>query len=304
MNMNDALNSRTGIALGLGLSRTIQPDIGYRMAHWVADVLSSQKRSIMVRSVRANQWIIHNRQVSSKDLDHLVRDTFRSAARSLYEFWHNFRDSRAVLNMVEFDPSFYRMMIQANTGQSGTLLVVPHISNFDLIGRAVVLRGLPLHILSYPQPPGGYLWQNHLREMPGLMVTPLSMQSLRLASDTLRANRTVITGVDRPLPEGEHAKYRSRFFGRLASMPVFHIRLALKHNIPITVLGGMRLSSGRYRLWASEPIPMKRNADLVQETVENAEAVLAVLAENIRHVPEQWAMFYPVWPEALDQVPA
>jgi KDO2-lipid IV(A) lauroyltransferase len=89
-------------------------------------------------------------------------------------------------------------------------------------------------------------------------------------------------------------------FDRLANMPVFHIRLAIKQNIPITVLGGCRKSDGRYRVWASAPIPMQRSADLVQETVQNAETVLNVISENIRRAPEQWAMYYPVWPEVLE----
>jgi len=112
-----------------------------------------------------------------------------------------------------------------------------------------------------------------------------------------------VTGVDRPLSTSEDAKYRPRFFGRAAALPVFHIRLALKHNLPIIVVGGARKANGCYSVWASDPIPMQRHSDMVQETVQNAEAVLAVIADYIRQAPEQWAMYYPVWPETLDQAP-
>ncbi len=176
------------------------------------------------------------------------------------------------------------------------------MSNFDLIGRAVVLRGLPLHILSYPQPNGGYRWQNELRQLPNMLVTPMSIEALRQASDTLRANRVVITGVDRPLPNPD-AKYRPRFFGLPSAMPVFHVRLALKHNLPVIVLSGHRQKNGRYCLWASEPIWMKRSTDLIEETVTNAEKVLTVIADFIRKYPQQWAMFYPVWPQVRASVP-
>jgi phosphatidylinositol dimannoside acyltransferase len=112
----------------------------------------------------------------------------------------------------------------------------------------------------------------------------------------------VLTGIDRPLPNGD-SKYRAHFFGRLASLPVFHIRLALKHKLPIVVLGACRQPDGRYCVWASEPIAMQPDADLVQETVSNAERILAVISGYIRRAPDQWAMYYPVWPEALDQMP-
>lgn len=303
MKLQDFLNSRGAIALGLGVSSMVPPRIGLPFARWLGNRVASRRRNAFVRAVRANQWVINRGLVTPRELDHLTDETFRSTAQSLYEFWHYYGSPRQVMEMVEFEPSFLRCFEQARREEQGMLFVVPHISNFDLIGRAIVLRGLHLHILSYPQPPGGYRWQNLLRQLHGLTVTPMSVQALRKASETLRAGRAVLTGVDRPLPDGEDAKYRVRFFGRLASMPVFHIRLALKHRIPITVLGGCRMPDGCYRIWASDPIPMQPSSDLVEETVTNAETILSVIADFIRRAPQQWAMFYPVWPEIVDQVP-
>ncbi len=304
MKLVDALNSETAIALGFSISRLVPPSIGYPLARRIADWVSNRRDSLMVRAVRANQWVVHNGEISSAQLDRLVVETFRNSARSLYEFWRYFRDPQAVMNMIEFDPSFQERFNAAKSSKTGTLMVAAHMSNFDLIGRALALKGLDIQILSYPQPPGGYRWQNRLREAPGLLVTPMSIQALRQASQTLRENHTVLTGVDRPLPEGEDAKYRPHFFGRAAAMPVFYIRLALKHRVPITVLGACRTHTGRYRVWASEPIQLQPAADLLQETVQNAETILNTVAQFIRRAPEQWAMYYPVWPEVIDQLPS
>ncbi len=295
------LNSRLSIALGLILSK-VPPSAGFRIAYWLGDLLAARKNNNMVRALRANQWVAHGELPTAKELDKLVRQTYRSAARSLYEFWHYIGDNQAILDMVEFDQSFIDAIEQARREDRGALIVIPHLSNFDLVGRSTVLHGTHLHVLSYPQPPGGYRWQNELRQLPGLTVTPLSIEALRQASNTLRSGGVVVTGIDRPLPK-EDSKYQVRFFGRLANLPVFHIRLALKHDLPIVVLGGRRKADGRYSLWASPPIQMKRSNDLVQEIVQNAEAVLEVLAQYIRSAPDQWAMFYPVWPKALDQMP-
>lgn len=299
----EILNSRLGLALGLGLSWALKPPVGYPISRWVADRFSSRRHAMIVRAVRANQWVVHDMRISTQQLNTAVRETFRSTARSLFEFWHLFPEPQAVLDLVEFEPSFMECIRRANREESGTLLVCPHMSNFDLVGRALVLRGLNLHILSYPQPPGGYRWQNRLRQIPGMMITPMSIEALRKASETLRANKVVITGVDRPLPTGENAKYRPRFFDHPAALPVFHIRLALKHNLPITVVGSARKTDGCYRVWASDPIPMLRYNNLGDEIVQNAEAVLRVIASYIHQAPDQWAMFYPVWPETIDQVP-
>jgi lauroyl/myristoyl acyltransferase len=303
MKLVDVLNSRYAIGFGLGMSSAMPGGMGYWMARLLADFLSSRRHSPMVRAVRANQWVAHGENISAKRLDTAVRNTYRSTGRSLFEFWHFFKWLDKVNTMVEFDPSFQARFDEARRGKEGTIMVIPHLSNFDMIGRAVAHRGLNLHILSYPNPSGGYRWQNSLRELPRLKVTPMSIDALRQASQTLRDGRAVITGIDRPLPDSEN-KYRSSFFGRLAALPVFHIRLALKHSLPITVVAGYRKPDGRYCVLASDPIPMQRDADLVQETVFNTERILAVVADFIRREPEQWAMFYPVWPETLDLAPA
>lgn len=301
MKLQTIMISKTATALGFGISRLLPPRFGYPVARAIADVISLRRNTPMVRAVRANQWVIHDGKVSGAELDRLVRETFRSSARSMYEFWHYYKNTNQVLDMVEFDPSMEACIERALSARDGTLMVGPHITNFDMVGRALALRGMKMQILSYPQPPGGYRWQNQLREAPGVRVTPMSIQALRTAAETLRAGETVLTGVDRPLPPESGEKYRPRFFGRPANLPVFYIRLALKHNIPITVLGGCRKPNGRYHVWATEPIPMERRDDLVEEIVTNAEKVLAAVANVIRRAPEQWAMFYPVWPEALAQ---
>ena len=301
ISLETLFNSRTGLTLGLALC-SLPPGIGYPAARWVGHWLSARKHNLSVRAVRSNQWVIHSGNISAVELDKLVTGTFQSTAVSLYEFWHYFRDPQAIKNMVEFHPGFIACFERARQAKTGLLLVVPHISNFDLIGRSTVLNGYPLHVLSYPNPSGMYQGQNQLRELPGLTVTPMAIEALRLASETLRSGGTVLTGIDRPLPNPD-GKYMPRFFGKPAAMPVFHIRLALKHKLPLFVVGGVRKPDGRYFVWASDPVEMVPHPDLLQETVQNAEAVLEVAAGFIRQAQEQWAMFFPVWPEAMQHMP-
>jgi len=301
MSLESLFSSRTGTTLGLGFS-SLHPRLGYPTASWIGRRLAARKHNPSVRAARSNQWVIHEERITPGELDRLVSVTFQSTARSLYEFWHYVQDPQGVKNLVEFDHSFISCFQGARESHTGLLLVVPHLSNFDLIGRAMVLNGFPLHVLSYPQPPGGYRWQNKLRELPGMTMTPLSIEALRQASETLRSGGTVLTGIDRPLPNPD-GKYMPRFFGKPAAMPVFHIRLALKHNLPLVVVGGIRKADGRYFVWASDPIEMVPHPDLVLETVQNAEKVLDVIAGFICQAKDQWAMFYPVWPEALEKMP-
>jgi KDO2-lipid IV(A) lauroyltransferase len=308
MKLQELLNSVIGTGLGLALSRLLPPRAGYALSRVIADYLDRRRHTLMVRSVLANQWVVHEGRIDRAQLERISRETFRSAAYSIYEFWHYMDNPRAILEKVVFAPNMLELIENARKaaagGSRGTILIAPHLSNFDLMARALALQGLEMQVLSYPRPPSGYRWQNDLRQFPGIQATPMSIEALRKAAETLRAGRTVVTAVDRPLPTGEDAKYRPRFFGRPAAMPVFYIRLALKHNLPITLLSGCRQGDGRYYISAGEPIHMQRRPDLVEETIINTETVLSAVADLIRRVPEQWAMFYPVWPETLSMIPA
>jgi KDO2-lipid IV(A) lauroyltransferase len=297
MNFQDLINGRLGVGLGLFLSRSLPPQMAHVVIRSVSGLISRRKNSKMVQAIRANQCAISNERLSEQELAQRTHLVLQNTGRSLYDFYHNLHDPQKVMDLVEFDPSFEQWFEYRRLKKQPIIWVAPHLSNFDLMARALILRGTQFQVLSYPQPNAGYRWQNKLRELPGLEVTPMSIQALRQASATLRANGTVITGVDRPLPDPE-AKYRPVFFGCPASMPVFHIRLALKHNLPIQVITGYRKPDGISRILASDPIPMQRHPDLHEELVRNAEVVLASIERFIRLAPEQWAMFYPVWPEA------
>lgn len=301
MTLQDFLISRGGITVGLTLSK-LPRRFGYLIATWLADLISSQKSNPGVRAVRANQWVVGNQKCSCQELDRLVIQTYRSTARSLYEFWHCLGNRNSILELVKFQPSFYNAIHAAQSEKRGLILVVAHLANFDLIGHGAAMNGIPLHVLSYPHPPGGYRWQNRIRELPNLKVTPMSIEAVQMASETLRQKKIVTTGIDRPLPEGT-SKYPVHFFNRPAFLPVFHIRLALKLDVPIAVVGGHRRENGIYSVWASEPMMMEQRSDIVEETVSNAEKLLRIVEDNIKPAPEQWAMFYPVWPEIMDAVP-
>jgi KDO2-lipid IV(A) lauroyltransferase len=99
------------------------------------------------------------------------------------------------------------------------------------------------------------------------------------------------------------SKYCPRFFGRPASMPVLHILLALKTNAPVVVTAAIMRPDGIYQFFASDFIAMQPHSDRHTEILLNAERVLSVAEGFIRQAPQQWAMFYPVWPEALEEMP-
>jgi KDO2-lipid IV(A) lauroyltransferase len=300
MKLEDLINSRAGMALGLALARLVPPGPGYRLAHTIGALRASLKNNAQVRAVRANQWVISGQRLDARQLDEMTRRVYQSTAHSLYDLYRNLNDPRTILEMTHFEPSFEYYLRQNQEGRRGVLFVCAHIGNFDFIGRAAGLRGIRMQILSYPNPHGGYRWQNELRKIKNLIVTPMSVEALRHAVRFLRGGGAVVTGVDRPIAD---QKYCPVFFGRPAALPVGHVRLALKVQLPVVVLSGCRKPDGTYVVRASDPIEMRPHPHLHTEIVENAGRILRVVEESIREAPDQWAMYYPVWPAALAEAP-
>lgn len=294
------INSKLGTGLALWLSRSLPGWLGYPVSRLAADLLSGRSRSSQVRALRANLWVVSGGQATREQLDQWVKQSYRNSARAIYDFYHHLRDHQRVLNLVEVDPSFEEVIEIARSKRAGQVLVVPHVSNFDLVGRAAALRGLQMQVISAPNPPGGYQWQNAIREEVGIEITPASNEALRRALTNLRAGGTVLTGLDRPF---DGSKYRLKFFGRLAALPVVHIQLALRTKLPVTVIGGAMKADHTYRVWALPPIAMKEMPDHEAEIVYNAEAVLSAAEEVVRQDPQQWNMTQPVWPEAMQMAP-
>jgi len=174
------------------------------------------------------------------------------------------------------------------------LFVAPHISNYDLMGRVIAAHELSPVVLSVAQPPGGYQLQNNLRRASGLVMAPASIDSLHLATESLRNGGMVLTAAERPFPE---SKYKPRFFGYPALLPTVHIKLALNFHLPVYIIGGFRRPDKRIEMYVSDPIEMLTETGDADRILVNAEIVLQKIEEYIRLYPAQWNMSIPVWPD-------
>jgi lauroyl/myristoyl acyltransferase len=293
------LNGLIAIRIALFFGKLFPVKAGYELAKMISDIIASQSHNHMVKAVYANQWVISNNTLKGQELINRVRLVYRSTAHCLFDLYHNLGNPEIILEKVEFGSDATAILKRLEQGKA-TIFVAPHLSNFDLVGQALALRNFHFQILSYPIPGKGYQFQNQLREKVGMRVTPTSLNALREARQTLRAGGSVLTGLDRPIKD---AKYKPVFFGRPSALPVAYIKLALDEKVPVCVITSITKSDGNYLLTCSDPIEMIPQGNLAHELTENAERVLKVTEDFIKQVPEQWSMFYPVWPETLDLVP-
>ena len=288
----DWASSQAGIRLAAALGRLMPLPVGKALARRLADRVSADLSNPQVQAVRANQQNLEHGTLSEAELAQRTRAVFRNAALGQFEFFHYLGSPPAMRRLVEPDAAILEMIRQTQAGEHGIVFACPHTGNFELAGFALTLLGLSVLILGQPGQRGDYLFKNRLRQQVGMEITPISIESLRLAQQRLQSGRSVLTGLDWPVGE---AKFRPRFCGKPSMLPTGHIRLALKSGAPVVIVACRRGSDGTYRIFASDPTPMQPAANPAQAILQNTETVLAAAEGYIRQDPEQWMMFHRVW---------
>ncbi len=288
-----------GTSFAMGISQLLPNQIGYFVADQISSLLSRRLSSPLVKAVMSNQWVIHEGNLSRKELLHKVRMVYHYQSRSLFETFRYMDRPDRLGGLVTFSPKLEEVLKTQRSSSRGLMLVLPHLCGFDLGGFALARR-FKFLTLSYPNPPSGYQLQNEIRRKHGMDVLALSFSALRTARELLEKGGTVLTGLDRPNPE---SGYAPRFFGRAAALPVAHIRMALKTNAAVRVIAMVEGLKKSYVIDVSDEIPLEPRADAHQEIIENAERVLKEAEKFIMINPDRWVMFYPVWPEVEKQIP-
>lgn len=280
------------------LGKVLPRKIGLGIASLVGTIVGSLKMLPLIQAIRANQWVIHSQQLTKKELNKQPRVVFRSAAKCFFDYFYFLSRPEKLEEIVLFSPEA-EAAIKRIENNEPCVVVCPHLSNFDLMGYALAIHDVKVQVLSYPDPVATYKWQNELRQRRGIIVTPMSLSAFRQARQRLRDGGSVLTGLDRPLEKGYHEKYQPHFFGQPTHLPVAYVRMALEANVPVFVFAAAYLTDGKYYLEGSAPIWMEPSDDLETEILNNAHAVLRVAEGIIKKYPQQWAMFYPVWPQFL-----
>jgi KDO2-lipid IV(A) lauroyltransferase len=296
----NAINSPLGISIALMIGRYTPNWLGQRMVNFAADRISTRKDWKMVQSVRLNQWVANDGNLDPLDLDEAVRQNFRNTGRSIFDLYHNINNPEVFREIIDVHPTAERLLQRPEYGDRGLVVAGIHMSNFDFIGQAAGMAGVKAMFLAMPDNHPGYRKQLEMRKKKGMNIVPTSSAAIKQAVKYLRKGGMVMTGLDRP---DKSYPYRPIFFGQPAPLPIHHIFMALKAQVPVLVGSVIWRPDGKYHFLFSEPIEMQTHPDRHQEIIQNAENVLHIAEAFIRQDPSQWSMAFPVWPDIMDQVP-
>jgi KDO2-lipid IV(A) lauroyltransferase len=299
--MQRFFRSSIGVNIGLTLGRIIPLKFGYTLTAIGAKIMARNQNSAMVQALQLNQEVVQGVNPTSDQMRQIVESVFRHAGRCFVDLYHNIQNPIGLKGLSPLNPALERLIIQSQDSSMGAFIVAPHLSNFDLILLAAAYRGLKAQVLTFGNPEGGYKIQNEIRAQTGLNITPVSPEIHRQAVENMKHGGFVVTAVDRPI---RRKALKLNFFGRPSPLPAGHIRMALEADVPIIVVAAEMKSDGCYHVNISDPIELIRNNDPDKEIRINAEAVLQILESHIRNNPDQWLMYYPVWPDAARKNPA
>ena len=288
------INTRIATRLGLGLIGRLPTQAGYRLADFAADRLTGQQDQPMIAGMRGNLKVVCGENLTTTELDEVARRTMRNRAKALFDFYHALGNESEMTGLLDYGPRFQDVLNKNVSREHGAVAVMVHMGNPEVLGIASRLMGMSGIALTFPGENGGYEVLNELREQVGYQAMPTTMTSLKKAIQHLKDKGTIFTGLERPLPE---SGYRPKFFGIPTPLPVHHVMMAIKADVPVIVFASKRRADGRYDLLISEFIYMERHADRKTELIANTERLLKVAEGYIRQAPEEWAMFYPLWPE-------
>lgn len=285
--------------LAIFIGRVLPPALGYPVARALGRLVGLFPRGAAYRSLRLNLWVASGKQWSGRELDRAVRQVFLNQSVALYDFYRALSHPEIAQEKVRLSPAFKQLLEECKQQEHANLLLIPHLSGFNLGGLRLVQEQLRYLVLANPDPSKAYQRQNELRNRHGMEVMQFTISALGLARERLQAGGTVLTGIDRPV---EGSKYAPRFFGCPAALPVSHIRLAFKTGARVFVVGFTTLKDHTHLLDCSEEIPLERFDDPEEELTRNAEKVLVEAEKFIRRDPLHWMMFFPVWPGELAEL--
>ena len=298
MNLKDVASHPQTIQLGMWFSQHAPERVGHRLSWWAAGIVCRVKPAVY-ETVQANLRQVLGTDATEPALGQSVRQVFYTSVRGYFDLFRALKLPRDELEaLVDFPEQARTFLHSLWNRKGGSILVFPHLGNFDLAAQALG-RYLPgSQVLTLPNPPPGLQLTNEFRKRTGVEVTPLSASALRKAVKRLRSGGLVSVAADRPVSDLDQPIH---FFGRPARVPSGHIRLALKTNA-LVLVGCCFLSpeTGKYTVHIEPPLELLRTGNHEEEVQLNMRRVLDVLETVIRRWSWQWQMFVPVWPESLE----
>ena len=292
--LQDYLNTDKGLRTALWLGKVVPPRLASAGITGIANLSARRQQSRMVSAVKANLAVVLETPEEDPALTKHVARVLYHAGIASFEFFHKVAHGREALGeLVPLPPDLLEMFEEKKAAGRGMVAVSAHLGALDLAGVAFTVTDFEVQVISYAAPPAGYRLVNELRSGHGLVITPGSKEALAEATARLESAGIVFTALDRPVPPGRQAT-EVRFFGRPTRLWNGYTRMAFATGALLFFVWVVRTPQGRYEIRFNEPIDC---ADPPGDADYVTSLMLQQAEDAIRANPDQWLMFFPLWPK-------
>jgi KDO2-lipid IV(A) lauroyltransferase len=287
-------------AAGWGVVRGMPEPVARRQFDAIADAVWARRGKGVAR-LEANLRRVLGPDVSEREL----RRVTHRAVRSYLRYWREvfqlprMRTADLVARMHVVDEARLRAAITAGRG---TILVLPHMGNWDHAGAWLAGTGAPFTTVAERLEPAS-LYERFVefRQSLGMEVIPLTggeRPPFELLAERLKAGGVLCLLGDRDLTA---TGVEVDFFGAPARMPAGPAALA--HDTGAALLP-VTLWYPDARRWAGrihEQVRPPRHGTRAEKIEAMTQQVADAFAEGIADHPHDWHMLQRVWVADLDR---
>jgi len=293
--LQEYLNTDRGLRTALWLGKVVPPGLAAAGITGIARLSARRRKSSMVSAVKSNLAVVLDTSEDDPALNKHVAKVLYHAGIAGFEFFHKVAHGREALGeLVHLPSELLDMFEQKKAEGRGMMAVSAHLGALDLAGVAFTVTDFEVQVISYAAPPAGYRLVNDLRSDHGLVITPGSREALAEATSRLESAGIVFTAVDRPVPPGRKAS-KVVLFNRPTRLWNGYATMAFATGALLFFVWVVRTPDGRYEIRFNEPIDC---ADPPGDVDYVTSLILGQAEEAIRANPDQWLMFYPLWPKS------
>ena len=295
--LQDFLNTDKGLRTALWFGKVVPPGLASAGIRGIARLSARRTKSRMVKAVKSNLSVVLDTPESDPALNRRVANVLYHSGMAGFEFFHKMAHGREALGeLVPLPPDLLEMFERQRAAGRGMVAVSAHLGALDLAGVAFTVTDFEVQVISYATPPAGYRLVNEMRSGHGLVITPGSKEALAEATARLQSAGIVFTAVDRPVPPGRQAS-DVVFFDRPTRLWNGYTKMAFATGALLFFVWVVRTPQGRYELRFNEPIDC---ADPPGDVDFVTSLMLDQAEEAIRANPDQWLMFFPLWPRKAE----
>ncbi|MGH2499967.1 MAG: lysophospholipid acyltransferase family protein [Candidatus Limnocylindria bacterium] len=250
------------------------------------------------RVAKENFAVVLDKPAAHPEVARIARRSFRNFGKYLTEIMRfPILEGDDFRRLVAVDG--WEHLRAATARRRGLIFVSIHLGNFEL-GGARIADEIPLNVIADD------LENQRLMD---LLVGNRAHKNITIhrpegaakkVLHALRRNEMVGLMMDLGPRSESFGNVEATFFGAPARFPTVAANLARVSGAPIVVAAVIRERDNTFRGIALPPILVERTREASGDIERATQAIVSGLESFVRHWPDQWYIFRPMWPAASE----